>query len=36
MRPFVEALAEVCDFRQQPQYELKTVLTVIVLGLLCG
>ena len=36
VRPFVDALAEVADFRQQPQYELKIVLTVIVLGLLCG
>ena len=36
VRPFVEALAEVVDYRQQPQYELKAILTVIVLGLLCG
>jgi hypothetical protein len=36
VRPFVDALAEVADFRQQPQYELEIVLTVIVLGLLCG
>ncbi len=36
VRPFIDALAEVADFRQQPQYELKIVLTVIVLGLLCG
>jgi DDE_Tnp_1-associated len=36
VQPFVEALAEVVDYRQQPQYELKAILTVIVLGLLCG
>jgi hypothetical protein len=43
VRPLVEALTEVTDYRQQPQYELKAVhplkgvfLTVIVLGLLCG
>lgn len=36
VRPFVEALADVADFRQQPQYELRAVLAVIILGLLCG
>jgi len=36
VRPFVEALAEVVDYRQQPQYELKAILTVIMLALLCG
>lgn len=36
VRPFVEALAEVADYRRQPQYELKAILTVIMLGLLCG
>lgn len=36
VRPFVDVLAEVADYRPQPQYELKVVLAVIVLGLLCG
>ncbi|BCX04500.1 MAG: hypothetical protein KatS3mg053_2438 [Candidatus Roseilinea sp.] len=36
VRPFVAALAEVTDFSQQPQYPIQTLLSVILLGLLCG
>jgi len=36
VQPFVEALANVVDYRQQPQFALKAILAVILLGLLCG
>ncbi|MCS7056298.1 MAG: transposase family protein [Thermoflexales bacterium] len=36
VRPFVSILAKVTDFRQQLQYPLPTLLSVILLGLVCG